>query len=234
MTAWKTWQRPRSGILRAPAIAPRSARTGRFSAEKSTSPLTAEPTHAVAGGAFARRHSCRRTLLLAECSHPRQSGRHQRAAARSFSRLWRAAESVCHGAAHGSHRADGRAFAGRDPPPEFSAARTDHDHRTNRARTDRSWETCSTAHWSFRTITRRNERFASENQVGDHKKRDGHCRVSARRGIHRIGRALSELRGRGGRMRRWQRSRAGFEHGIWPGNENRPLPDRRRSSRSAL
>ena len=66
----------------------------------------------VVRGAFARRNSRWRSLLLAECSHPREGGCHKRAAARSVSRLWSAAELVCDGAAHGSHRAGGGSFSG--------------------------------------------------------------------------------------------------------------------------
>ena len=63
----------------------------------------------------------------------RKSGRHERAAARSFSRFWCASESICHGTAYGSDRARGGAFADRDPPPKLPEARRDDGHRTNRA-----------------------------------------------------------------------------------------------------
>ncbi len=92
----------------------------------------------VFGGAFAGHDSCRRSLFLAERSHPGQGGGHQCPAARGVSRLWRAAEPVCAGTAHGPHRAGGRAFAGRDPAPEFSEAGPDDNHGTDRARADRS------------------------------------------------------------------------------------------------
>ena len=47
------------------------------------------------GSSLPRGDSCRRALLLAECSHPRQGGRDERAAARSIPRLWSAAKPVC-------------------------------------------------------------------------------------------------------------------------------------------
>ena len=86
----------------------------------------------------------------------------------------------------------------------------------------------------FRIITRRNGASPARIRLGIYQKRHGHCRVSARRRIHGIGRALSEFGGRGGRLCRRQCSRAGFEHGVWPGNENCSQPDCGRGSRSAL
>ena len=85
----------------------------------------------------------------------RQGRRHQRAAPRSLSRLRCASEPVCHGAAHGSDRAGGWAFASRDPPPEFPEARRDDCHRTDRRANRLISENCSTEHSAFRSITRR-------------------------------------------------------------------------------
>ena len=93
--------------------------------------------------------------------------------------------------------------------------------------------TCSTAPWKFPTITPRS-RFRETESSRHLQKGHGHCRISARRRIHRVGRALSEFGGRGRRLRRRQCSRAGVEHGIWPGNENCPVPDCGRSAWSAL
>ena len=107
--------------------------------------LGGEIDFTIDGGAYATLSSVvlsrgvdsrRRSLLLAEYSHPRQSGCYQCAAPRSFSRLRRAAKPVCHGAAHGSNCANRGSFSRRDSPAKFSAAGAGHDHRTGRARAD--------------------------------------------------------------------------------------------------
>ena len=52
----------------------------------------------------------------------------------AFRGLWSAAKSVRDGAAHGPHRASRGSFSGRDPPPQFPQAGSDHDHRTDYSR----------------------------------------------------------------------------------------------------
>ena len=95
-----------------------------------------------------------------QCPHSREGGRHQCSAARGVSRLWRAAESVCDGAAHGSHRASRGTFSGRNPPPQFPQARANHNHRTNDPRRNRSRKACSIERSNFRTTTQKKARFA--------------------------------------------------------------------------
>ena len=89
-----------------------------------------------AGGAFARHHSRRRRLLLAQHSDFRQGRGYERSAARGISRLRRAAKLVCAGTAHGSYRAGGGDFTGRNPAAKFPQAWADDNYGTNRARSD--------------------------------------------------------------------------------------------------
>src|SRR5215471_650695 len=52
--------------------------------------------------------------------------------------------------------------------------------------------------------------------------------------VHGIGRTISELCGWSGRARRWVRARAGVEHGVWAGDEDRAVAGRGRGFESSL
>jgi hypothetical protein len=83
-----------------------------------------------------------------------EGGSDQCSAAWGVSRLWRAAKSIRDGAAHGSHRANCGALSDRNPPPKFSPAGPNHDHRTNHSRRHRSGK-FSIARSNFPTTAQR-------------------------------------------------------------------------------
>ena len=78
------------------------------------------------------------------------------------------------------------------------------------------------------------EQFAQENGDRLNQKRDRPCHLSPRRRLHRFRRALSRVSGRRRRLRRWHHPRPRLQHRVRPRNQHRPLPDRSRSSQSAL
>jgi hypothetical protein len=103
-------------------------------------------------------------------SHSREGGRYQRAAPRRFSWFRRAAESVRDGAAHGSHRADTRPFSRRNPPHGIFCSPGRPRPRSKLCASQSISGDCWTAHWRFRTIRPKKQRFAKENHRGSIKK----------------------------------------------------------------
>jgi len=134
MTARKTWWQRRSGILREPAIAPRLARWENSRRRNRVHHRWRSLCHIVVGGFIAGHHSRGRSLLLAECAHSREGRGNEYAASWGFSRIWRAAEPLCHGAAYGPHRPSRGDLSSRNPPTKFPAARPNYNDGTDHSR----------------------------------------------------------------------------------------------------
>src|SRR5712664_2733130 len=123
----------------------------------------------VLGGPIARHYSRRRSLLLAERAHSSEGLGDKYASAWSLSRIWGAAESLCHGAAHGPHRSGRWHLAGEVRRRNFlKPGQTTTTQQVIREEIDLS-------HLLDRALelsdyAEKKARFAEENKVGMRKK----------------------------------------------------------------
>ena len=155
---------------------------------------------------------------LPECTDPEPRRGNQCSAARRLSRFWRAAECVCARTPSRPCRRRRWSLAGRVAPPQFHSRRRDAFRRADGPRKSADGQTARSRSRAQR-LSRKAHAFRHENPQQRDQARHRVCRVSPRRGIHRLRRRISSLRSAGAQphatarcryspgARRWVRER---------------------------
>jgi len=116
------------------------------------------------------------------------------------SRIWRAAELICDGAAHGPHRRGRGNFSGRNSPEKFSEAGGRRRPRNRPFEKKLIWIVCSAGRWNFPAMPRRKRALRKKTRTDrSPKKGIGIAAFLHGAGFTAPGRTLSEFAGRCGK-----------------------------------